>query len=234
MPRSGELGQPDGVLPVRLRTARHVLDLVGVHQPALTLLLQQVKRRLPVRGRLSPSPPGSPPGHTASPPAPGSDLVVVANVRTSWRRLPGLASCGTRTHATSVALPTASAATRSTRSTSSAGSPGDLLHSDHPFGVDQIPSGPPAGANRDTTRRKSRAQRQQCRTPGSGSRRQTLLRAHRHQAPSTSASGPTLFSRLQGVTRRDTHDTVASGDRHPRRPPLGGWNASQGIHDRPL
>jgi hypothetical protein len=55
---------------------------------------------------------------------------VVAKVRTSWRRLPGLDSCGTRAHATSIALPISSAATRST---SSAGSPGDLLHSDRPF-----------------------------------------------------------------------------------------------------
>jgi hypothetical protein len=36
--------------------------------------------------------------------------------------------------------------------------------------------------------------------PGSDSRRQTLLRAHRHHAGSTSASGPPRFSRLQGVT----------------------------------
>jgi len=41
-----------------------------------------------------------------------SDLVVVAKVRTSWRRLPGLVSCGTRTHATSIALPISNAATR--------------------------------------------------------------------------------------------------------------------------
>jgi hypothetical protein len=27
---------------------------------------------------------------------------------------------------------------------------------------------------------------------------------------------------------------AASGDQHPRRPPLGGWNASRGIHDRLL
>jgi hypothetical protein len=47
----GQLGQPDGVLCVRLRPARHVLDLAGVHQPARTRLLQQRERRLPVGGR---------------------------------------------------------------------------------------------------------------------------------------------------------------------------------------
>ena len=52
--------------------ARHVRCLVGVHQPAPTLLLQEVNRRLPGRGRPSPSPPGSRPGHPASPPAPAA------------------------------------------------------------------------------------------------------------------------------------------------------------------
>ena len=48
-----------------------------------------------------------------------SDRVVVANVRTSCRRAPGLLSCGTRTHAVKAALPTSSAATRATSSAAS-------------------------------------------------------------------------------------------------------------------
>jgi hypothetical protein len=56
----GQLGQPDGVLLVRLRPARHVLDLAGVHQPARTRLLQQIERRLPVGGRRLHHHPGHP------------------------------------------------------------------------------------------------------------------------------------------------------------------------------
>ncbi|HEX5303107.1 MAG TPA: hypothetical protein VFW50_39550 [Streptosporangiaceae bacterium] len=59
-----------------------------------------------------------------------SAAVVVADVRTSCTRRPGLSSCGTRTHATSDALPVSSAATRVTTSASSMiSSTGHLLPS---------------------------------------------------------------------------------------------------------
>src|SRR5215216_8093316 len=57
--------------------------------------------------------------------------------------------------------------------------------------------------------------------PGNGSLRQTLLRAHRHQAPSTSASDPARFSRRQGVTA-GTFATLLHliGRRHADAEPL--------------
>src|SRR5215216_3115146 len=56
--------------------------------------------------------------------------------------------------------------------------------------------------------------------PGNGSLRQTLLRAHRHQAPSTSASDPARFSRRQGVTA-GTFATLLCERKH-RRPVTSG------------
>ena len=59
------------------------------------------------------------PWHISQSRSSSSAGVVVANVRTSCSRRPGLSSCGTRTHAVSVALPISSAATRVTTSASS-------------------------------------------------------------------------------------------------------------------
>ena len=81
-----------------------------------------------------------------------SDRDNVTYSRISWRRRPGRSSCGTRTQATSAALPRSSAATRSTSSTGSS--------------VDSMPSPPPRshrstgvaarGASRATTEANSR------------------------------------------------------------------------------
>jgi hypothetical protein len=126
-----------------------------------------------------------------------SDLVVVAKLRTSWRRRPGLVSCGTRTHATSVALPISSAATCST---SSAGS---SVTSSTAIVLSVLTGFRKRAARRSQqghNEAESRAQRQQCRTPGSGSRRQTLLRAQSTMPDRRRRATRPKFSRLQGVT----------------------------------
>ena len=87
------------------------------------------------------------PWHVSQSCSSSSDRVVVANVRTSCRRLPGIVSCGTRTHATSDALPISSAATRATSSaTSSVISSIRSVLSRAPTKFRWLP----AGANRDT------------------------------------------------------------------------------------
>ena len=85
------------------------------------------------------------PWHTSQSCSSSSDRVVVANVRTSCRRLPALVSCGTRTHATSDALPISSAATRATSSAASSviSSMSVLPQAETRF------RWPPAGASRD-------------------------------------------------------------------------------------
>ena len=110
-----EPGQPHAVELVGLRPSRHVLDVPGVHQPALgDAVLEQVERRLPVRAgrlhhhRVTPWQPASPAAPAA--PASPSESTDLLPPRT---RPP---SCGTRTQHTRLALPISSAATRATSS----------------------------------------------------------------------------------------------------------------------
>jgi hypothetical protein len=134
-----------------------------------------------------------------------SDLVVVANVRTSWRRRPGLASCGTRTHATSVALPISSAATRSTSSAGSSmtSSTATILSVLTGFqaGRPQEPTGTQRGGIACSTATMQDPWQQ---LPASD----TVTGS---SAPSTIDVGerPDPIFTPAGRHRRDTHDTVA-------------------------
>ncbi len=85
-----------------------------------------------------------------------------------------------------------------------------------PFGSDRLLIRParPAPAPRQTAQRK-----------GNPSGRQSHLESCRGAGDRSCQRS----SRTAGSTL-----TVASGDQHPRRPPLGGQNTSHGIHDRPL
>jgi len=131
-----------------------------------------------------------------------SDRVVVAQVRTSCRRRPGLVSCGTRTHAVSVALPMSSAATRSTSAVSSS----VISSMPIPFQRGLIPGGLPAGAKRGHQKRNrvlEATMQDPCgRLPAPGSDAGSA-------APSVGDVGghPCRFSRLQGVAAATPEDS---------------------------
>jgi hypothetical protein len=63
-----QLGDPGRVGHIGL-AAGHVLEVLGVQQPALDVVFQQVLDRLPAAPRSTPSPPPGPGGWPASPPA---------------------------------------------------------------------------------------------------------------------------------------------------------------------
>jgi hypothetical protein len=233
MPRSASLASQTASCLIRLGSARHVLDLVGVHQPALTLLLQQVNRRLPVRGRGL----HHHPGHAqAVPPV----RQPPAATWSWWRSCAPVGGAGPAWHRAAPAhTPPASPCRYPARPPAPTSSAGSSLTSSTATVLSvltRFPSGPPAGANRDTTRRKSRAQRQQCRTlaaaPG-------VRHCYGLKAPCRIDVGerPAPIFTPAGRHRRDTHDshdTVASGDQPARCPPLGGLNTLAGVLDRQL
>jgi hypothetical protein len=98
--------------------------------------------------------------------SPSSAGVVVAQVRTSWRRAPGLDSCGTRTHAVSVVLPISSAATRSTSSAGSSVTSSMTMVLSMRADSRRLPAGVKRGFRGGIA-----CSGQQCRTPVAGSQR---------------------------------------------------------------
>jgi hypothetical protein len=209
-PPLGQLAQPHGVQLVRLGPAGDVLDIAGVDHPALDVVFEQVERRLPVGGGGSITHSVTS-WHVSQSRSSSSADVVVANVRTSCSRRPGLLPCGTRTHAVSVALPISSAATRATISASSVISSTGL-----PFPhLALTDSGAARGSQQGRQGGIARS-RQQCRTlVAAPSARPTY--GLKHQARPASEGNHPLFSRPQGVPAR-TPTTNLSGAGMRSRP----------------
>ena len=164
-PPLGQLAQPHGIQPVGLRAAGYVPVVAGVDHPALDGVFEQVKRRFPVaRGGLHHAQ-----GHSlANQPVPQfQQRPGRGGERAHFLPPPpGLLSFGTRTHATSDALPISSAATRATSSAASSVCPPSDLSSCQPqpdsSGCPQEPAG---------TTRRNRVLTATMQDPGGGSRR---------------------------------------------------------------
>jgi hypothetical protein len=90
----------------------------------------------------------------------------------------------------------------------------DLLHGDRPFGVDRIPKAGRPQEPTGTQRGGIACSTATMQDPWQRLPAPDTVTGSKHHSGSTSASDPPQFFTPAGRHRRDTHDTVASGD-HP-------------------